>query len=298
MGLKDWRSRRAIKDPVRGEFRPSGSYFPQPGRVPVQEMLIGVVTAPGIEPTAGEALNDRQHPHDVSAFRESALPALVDRADPARFVVLWQEAGVPDDQAEARSQPQQAAAREEAEGSGGAATPPAPAPEVHAGDDTSDGPAPDWAKQLADEMRSNGISGMGEVLARALSGYPFTIDGPPPVTDPTAGHPPAEEAARLDAAGEPATAVLTGIADAPVPQAGLPGPTASLCDLTLQVRRSDGRSYSARTRLEFPDAERRAAVAVIGRELPVRVDTHDDSRVAVDIAALDAQHPRPQHPRP
>ena len=172
------------------------------------------------------------------------------------------------------------------------AGPSAPAPEVHADDDTSGGPAADWAKQMADEMRTNGISGMGEVLARALSGYPFTIDGPAPVTDPAAGHRPAEEAASLAAAGEPATAVLTGIADVPVPQAALPGPTASLCDLTLQVRRSDGRSYAARTRLGFPDAERRAAVAVIGCELPVRVDTRDETRVAVDDAAFDAQHPR------
>ena len=291
MGLKDWRSRRAIKDPVRGEFRPSGSYFPQPARVPIQEMLIGVVTAPGIEPTAGEAPNDLRHPHDVSAFGESVLPALVDRADPARFIVLWQEAALRDDQAKARSQAQQAAERVKDEDS--AAPPaPAPAPQVHVDDGTSDGSAPDWAKQMVDEMRTNGMSGMGEVLARALSGYPFTIDGPAQVIDPTAAGRPAEEATSLTAAGRPATAVLTGIADVPVPQAALPGPTASLCDLTLQVRRSDGRSYTARTRLGFPDAERRAAVAVIGCELPVRVDTRDDSQVEVDVAAFDAQHPR------
>jgi hypothetical protein len=289
MGLKDWRARRAIKDPVRGEFRPSGSYFPHPDRVPIQEMLIGVVTAPGIEPTAGEALNDLQHPHDVSAFGTSVLPALVDRADPARFVVLWQEAGLRDDQAEARSQAQQAAVPVTDEG---AADPSAPAPEVHADGDTSGGPAADWARQMADEMRTNGISGMGEVLARALSGYPFTIDGPAPVIDPAAGQRPAEEAVSLTRAGEPATAVLTDVTDVPVPQAALPGPAASLCDLTLQVRRADGRSYTARTRLEFPDAERRAAVAVIGRELPVRVDTRDETRVAVDDAAFDVQHPR------
>jgi hypothetical protein len=289
MGLKDWRARRAIKDPVRGEFRPSGSYFPHPDRVPIQEMLIGVVTAPGIEPTAGEALNDLQHPHDVSAFGASVLPALVDRADPARFVVLWQEAGLQGDQAEARSQAQQAAAPVTDEG---AADPSAPAPEVHADDGISGGPAADLAKHMADQMRANGISGMGEVLARALSGYPFTIDGPAPVTDPAAGQRPAEEAVSLATAGEPATAVLTDVVDVPVPQAALPGPAASLCDLTLQVHRADGRSYTARTRLEFPDAERRAAVAVIGRELPVRVDTRDETRVAVDDAAFDVQHPR------
>jgi hypothetical protein len=285
-----------MKDPVRGEFRPSGSYSSPLGRGPVREMLTGVVTAPGIEPAAGETLNGLRHPHDVAAFGAAALPALVDRADPARFVVLWPEVELRDDQAEAKAEAEayeQAQAQQAAAGAdaGRSATSPAPAPQVDVEGDTSDSPAPDWARKMADEMRANGISGMGEVLARALSGYPFTIDGPAEAIDLTAGHLSAEEVASLATAGEPATAVLTGIADVPVPQAALPGPAASLCDLTLQVRRSDGRAYTARTRLGFPDAERRAAVAVIGGELPVRVDTRDDSRVAVDIAAFEAQHP-------
>lgn len=291
MGLKDWRSRRALKDPVRGEFRPSGSYSVQPGRGPGQEMLTGVITAPGIEPTAGQVLNDRRHPHDVALSGEGALPALVDRADPARFIVLWQEVGRPDDQAEARSQAEQAQVTAE-----GPATAPAVSSLVAAGDDTNDGQAPELAQQLVDEIRNNGISGIGEVLSRALSGYPFATGGPAQAANLTAGLLPAGETARLTASGERATAVLTALADVPVPQAALAalaGPTASLCDLTLEVRRSDGRSYTAQTRLGFRDAERRAAVAVIGQELPVRVDTSDDTQVAVDLAAFDAQHPRP-----
>ncbi len=76
-----------------------------------------------------------------------------------------------------------------------------------------------------------------------------------------------------------------------VPLAALPGPTASLCDLTLQVRRSDGRSYTARTRLGFRDAQRRAAIAIIGVVLPVRVDARDDTQVTVDVAEFDARPP-------
>ncbi len=287
MGWKDWRARQAMKDPVRGEFRPTGFYFPHPGRVPMQEMLTGVVTAPGIGPAAGEALNDLKHPHGVSTLGRSVLPVLVDRADPARFVILWQEVGLRDYRAEAREQAQQAAARVQA---GGAAAPPGPTPQVYVYDDTA-GPAPDWARQMVDELRTSGIPGLGEALSGALPGQRFTVDGPAQVIDLTAGHLTAAEAARLTIAGEPATAVVTGIADVPAPQAALPSPTASLCDLTLQVRRSDGRSYTACTRLGFRDARRRAAIAVIGRELPVRVDTHDGTRVAVDVAAFDAQHP-------
>ncbi len=109
MGLKEWRARRAMKDPVRGEFRPSGSYFPHPGRVPMQEMMTGVVLAPGVPPTPAEALNDLAGGHNGTMY--DRLPALVDRADPARLLILWQEVAVPDAQADARRQADQAAQR-------------------------------------------------------------------------------------------------------------------------------------------------------------------------------------------
>ena len=82
-----------MKDPVRGEFRPTGSYFPHPGRVPMQEMLTGVVSAPGVPPAPGEALNDLAGGHDGSMW--PVLPALVDRAAPSRFVILWDELASP-----------------------------------------------------------------------------------------------------------------------------------------------------------------------------------------------------------
>lgn len=175
-----------MKDPVRGEFRPTGAYSAHPDRVPMQEMLTGVVTAPGVEPTGGEALNDLSRPHDVSGFGDSVLPALVDRADPTRFAILWQEVEVRDHRAEARAQAQEAAERDAQ--ADGPVTPPAPEPEAHA-DDTGGpepgGPGADWARQMVDGLRASGISGLGEVLSGALSGQPFIVEGSPQVEDLT-----------------------------------------------------------------------------------------------------------------
>src|SRR5262245_14138815 len=93
MKWKDRRARHSMKDPVRGEFRKTGEYFPHPGRVPMQVMLTGVVTGPGIPPTPAEHLRN-----DFSGreFERDALPALIDRADPTRMVILWDEIPKPD----------------------------------------------------------------------------------------------------------------------------------------------------------------------------------------------------------
>lgn len=114
---------------------------------------------------------------------------------------------------------------------------------------------------------------------------------PPQVIDLSAGHLSAADAGQLNTTGEPATAVLTPVVGAAVPPQALPGPTASLCDLSLQVTPSDGRVYAAQTRLGFHDDHRRALIAVVGNSLPVRVDPANPDRVAVDVAAFDAQHP-------
>src|SRR6266699_3012244 len=81
--------------------------------------------------------------------------------------------------------------------------------------------------------------------AEAQAPQPIIIDAGTQVIDLTAGHLSSADAERLSALGEPATAVVTAVTDVPVPQAALPGPTASLCDLSLQVTRSGERVYSA-----------------------------------------------------
>jgi hypothetical protein len=223
----------------------------------MQVMLTGVVTGPGIPPTPAE------HPRNDFSGRDETqpLPALIDRADPTRVVILWDEIPKPDP----RQQALQDAATVAAQMSDAGQPAPGsayPAPQVYVYDTTNSQPS-----------------------------GPVTVQAPDQVIDLTAEHLSAADAARLAATGEQATAVLVAIKDVAVPQAALPGPTASLCDLTLRVTRSSGSSYDAQTRLGFRDASRRAAVAVIGSVLPVRIDPADPARVAIDVAAFDTQHP-------
>ena len=94
-----------MRDPARGEFRVTGRYFAHPGSNSFREVLTGVVTGPGIPPTAGEHLTDtagRWVGHDL-------LPVMVDRSDPARFVILWDEVPKPDFRADARREAARAA---------------------------------------------------------------------------------------------------------------------------------------------------------------------------------------------
>ncbi len=190
-------------DPVPGEFRVTGDYFAHPSSSSFRQMLTGVVTGPGIAPTPGEHLDDesgRRIGHDV-------LPILVDRADPTRFLILWDEIPKPDFQAQARIQAEQEAARLRTD------TPPMPMPmpgqpqlppwmqhgapppaseQVYVMDGTT-GPVPDWAREMIADVTTRG---------------PADITGAQ-VIDLTAGHLTAADAARLAATGEPAQAVLT-----------------------------------------------------------------------------------------
>jgi hypothetical protein len=209
----------------------------------MQVMLTGVVTAQGIPPTPAEHLRN-----DVSGreFESDTLPALIDRADPTRFVILWDEIPKPDPRQQALQQAAHVAEQMSGTGASTVSMPTVSMPQVNVND---------------------------EVIHLA------------------AGNLPVVDAARLATAGQRATATLTAIADVPVPQVALPSPTASLCDLTLQVTRADGSSYTAQTRLGFRNAARRAAIGVIGGTLPVVIDPGDPSRIAIDLNALAAQHP-------
>lgn len=236
-----------------------------------------MVTGPGIPPTPGEHLDDAQGRY----IGHDALPALIDRSDPTRFVILWDEIPAPDFRAEAREQARQAAAGMR----DGTPAPGAPAPQVYVYGDPDGPPVPDWARRTVEDLLTGQVPGTPGTSAATSH-----VDLPPLVLDLTAGHLSAADADRLAATGEPATAMLTAIAEVTVPAGALPGPTASLCDLTLQVSRRNGDVYTARTRLGFRDAHRRATVAVIGSVLPVRVDPADPSRVCVDVAAFDRDH--------
>ncbi|BBZ26351.1 hypothetical protein MMAD_06460 [Mycolicibacterium madagascariense] len=105
------------------------------------------------------------------------------------------------------------------------------------------------------------------------------------------GHLTSAEAAELLRTGIPATAVITGASRVPLPAAMLPGSEASLWDLELRVRRSDGTSFHASNRTAYRTEARRNALGAVGLTIPVRIDPNDESRVAVDGDTYDAGHP-------
>ena len=257
-----------MRDPVRGEFRPTGSYSPHPnGSNAFHEMMTGVVVAPGISPTAGEAMQDtggKWVGHD-------SLPALVDRADPTNFQIVWDDVDKLDERASARSVAEQAARTMQTGPAPDAATGP-PAPSEGAGARA----APEWAQGLVADLAARGmIPGLD---SNSLNGV--TIDAPK-VTIEVDG--PAET-------GRPGTAVLRDVADVVVAPGSLPFADGSLCTLTLEVKGTTG-PYTVQTRLGFRSSRTRAAIAVPGRVLPVRIDPTDPQRVTVDVPEFYKQNP-------
>ena len=248
-----------MQDPVRGEFRPTGSYFPHPGRSPMQETLTGVVTAPGLVPVAAEAPNDMKHGR---AIGRTVLPVLVDRADPTRMIVLWDELAPYDDRAAAREQAQRAAAQE-GTGAGTANCPPATADH-----------APDWARGLVADLVDRGVVPGAAVGDVRVTNVEVTVDGAPW----PGGTSPNDVAA---------TAIVRAVTEIPLPPQALPTPTASMCLLDLEVRPPSGQPFTTQVRQGFRTAGRRAAIARVGASVPVRIDPSDPTRVAIDVAAID-----------
>lgn len=283
MGLKDWRTKHSMRDPVRGQFQVTGRYDAHPNGSSFRDVLTGVVSGPGVAPTAGEHLADI----DGRWVGRDTLPVTIDRAEPTKFVVLWDEVPKPDFRAQARAQAQQAA-----DAARGGQVPMAKAAptEIHVeGGDRPDGSTPEWATEMVADLARRGLIPGGTVGSIDVQA-PITVQLPDQVVHLTAGRVSAGEAAQLIATGRPAEAVLLSVTDVAVPQQALPGPTASLCDLTLRVKPANDASFVAVTRLGFRSAERRAAIAVVGATLPVRIDPADHSRVVVDSVAWDAQH--------
>lgn len=83
MGISDRRIKRKMKYPERGTLRVTGIADARPPRI----LVTGVITAPSIQATTVEySTEDRDR---WAGVEEVAV--LVDRSDPARFLVLWDE---------------------------------------------------------------------------------------------------------------------------------------------------------------------------------------------------------------
>jgi hypothetical protein len=87
MGINDWRAKRNIKYPERGVLRVIGLHDGHSHPSRTGNRIAGIITAPGIPATRIE--HKMEDPARWTGHK--ALPVLLDRTDPAKFIVLWEE---------------------------------------------------------------------------------------------------------------------------------------------------------------------------------------------------------------
>jgi hypothetical protein len=87
MGINDWRAKRQIKYPERGVLRVIGRHDEHSRPSVTGTRIAGIITAPGMPPARIE------HKIEDPARWEgvTAVPVTVDRNDPSKFVVMWEE---------------------------------------------------------------------------------------------------------------------------------------------------------------------------------------------------------------
>jgi hypothetical protein len=83
MSISDRRIKRKMKYPERGTLRVTGITDARPPRI----LVTGVIAAPGIQATTVEYSTEERD--RWAGIEEVAV--LVDRSDPTRFLVLWDE---------------------------------------------------------------------------------------------------------------------------------------------------------------------------------------------------------------
>lgn len=295
-----------MRDPVSGVFRVSSWYDPHPGRTPERLRLTGVVEAPGVPPTPAEHDAD----HRGKWVGNSALPITVDRADPTNFRVEWDQVSKTDWAALARDAAQQQAAQAArmmpldpnlgdgepvnpgfaagtfpgaGSGASSGAFPGAADFSGPAGGSDFAGVTGPLADQLNQVFRQLGIDpNAANVTVTSNVTTSFGGAGAGAGTGFGAG-----VGAGVGAPTEPAQAVVLAVHDLPMPPGAPGGAEISLVNLTLDVTRADGGSYSTVLRIGFRTAARRAAVATVGARLPVLVDPANPQRVAIDTSRID-----------
>jgi hypothetical protein len=87
MGINDWRAKRQIKYPERGVLRVIGRHDEHSRPSTTGTRIAGIITAPGMPAARIE------HKMEDPARWEgvTAVPVTVDRNDPSKFVVMWEE---------------------------------------------------------------------------------------------------------------------------------------------------------------------------------------------------------------
>jgi hypothetical protein len=268
VGALNWLRNHRLTDPVPGHYRLTACSAGSNGAVYSNCRMEGVVSADGIAPTAVEHYCTA--PTKKWPYPGQELPVLVDRADPRRLRIEW------DDVSTGRQRGRQAA-QAQAEWMAAAAAGGAPGAGPFGTGDLS---------ALPPQFQS-AIAGFQEAM-QGLSGTYTTVTGAPgrPAPGTPGGGTTPEQAAQAFAdtsSMRPATAVVLAAHEVSIPAGMAGGAGAGVVDITLDITAPDGSAYTTVTRISFSTPERRAMVTATGTRLPVLIDPADRSRVVIDI---------------
>jgi hypothetical protein len=254
-----------MSDPVIGTYQLTACSAGSSGAMYSNCQMTGVVTAPGVGPAVVEHLCTA--PTKKWPSPGMSLPVTVDRADPTRLRINWDDMLTGRQQGE--QQAQLLASRLAAATGAGAG----------AGADSTGNPLFDQIMQLARQNGANvSVNTVQTVLGDPGRAAPGTQGG---------GLTPEESIAAVRDGGaslglHQATARVLAVYEVPVPP-GMPGALpAGLVDLTLDVTTVDGHHFSTQLRMGFSTPDKRATVAAVGTVLPVLADPDRRDRIVVD----------------
>ncbi|MCU1513033.1 MAG: hypothetical protein JWO10_123 [Microbacteriaceae bacterium] len=254
-----------IKDPVNAEYRLISCSASSPGAAYSNCRMEGVVTGPGVGPIAIEH-NTLTAPTKKWPQPGDTLPVIVDRNDPSRLKIRWNQ--MPTNRERARQFAQDAAAAQAV-----------PTPQTA----TAPGGIPAQAQSMIDDIIARAKAGGATVS----TSYETTVVGAPGRAQPGGvGGGLTPEQAASGTGLQPATATVLAAHDVVMP-AGLTGAgDGGTTDLTLDVTLADGTAYSTSMRITFSTPDKHDLICAIGRRLPVLVNPASRDQIAIDTARL------------
>jgi hypothetical protein len=308
LGVRAWLRHHRMRDPVTGTLRVASCSGPPSSVGWSRCELTGEVTAPGIAPAPVGC----SCPAPARKWPQAGqdLPVTVDRADPRKLVILWDEVPPSRDaagaQEHARLLEEQANATTytgpslpvtaQAPGGGGTGAP---------GEATEQaGPGQAGTGQTGSGQTGTGQTGSGQAgtgqagTGQADTGQPTAGATPrgagmrPSQTMVTgfsqpglAGGLSADQAAGLllNPGGLlRASATVVDVREVESPD-GISA-AAGVVDLSLEVSTASGPGYQAALRIGFSTPQRRVSIATVGTILPVLVDPVEKERVVIDMS--------------
>ncbi len=271
-----------MKDPVSGIFRVSGWYDAHPSSTPSGTRLTGVIIADGLAPTPTEVPID----HHGKWVGKDELPITVDRTDPSNFRIEWDQVIKQDWGAIERQRALDAATRM----AGGVGAMDVP---LGGGRSGAGAPLDGLSSSIQQALHKAGIDLDRPHTANTTVHVETGMATPGQAREMMASFFGGQHNGQIGDVGSrflsggqtvATTGVLRDVHDV-VPRAPLP-PGMSQADLTLDVRRPDGSTYPATTRIGFRDPARRAAIATVGTTLPLLVDPNDPGRLSIDVGRI------------